>query len=113
MILLVPFSVTTKVCPLLTKETWAGFEEVVLSGLVELAIGSNLSLGPNLKPEIFPLPPAFNTNTKSLYCVILIGLTPPEDTVDFRFNPLPVNFNDEIVLLPALTANTTPPSSES
>ncbi len=48
--------------------------------------------------------PAFKAYTRFLWIVTLIGIKPPEATVEAHESPAGETVNDEIELLPALTA---------
>src|SRR6266496_5137801 len=109
MILLFAFSVTTTAWPSSVKEICAGSALELLNGRVGLAIAVKFPVSPRVKAEIFPLPPAFSTNTMLLYSVTLMGFVPPEDTVDAHCSPLPETLNDDTELLPAFTAINQPP----
>src|SRR5678810_56256 len=93
------------------NDTCAGSAAVELKGLVELASGCNIPSASSVKPDTFPVPPAFRTYTRWSYTVMLFGVTPPEAIVDFHWSIPPETAKEEIELLLAFTAKRRSPDS--
>jgi hypothetical protein len=104
MILLVAFSVTTRDLPPGAKEISAGPELLVLSGLIEPAIGDRSPAGEIWKPAMLPLPPAFSKYSRFCENVTLIGVVAPDGTRSVSdSDPSLLTLKRETSLLPALT----------
>src|SRR5205807_237551 len=108
---LVFFSVTTRCLPSGLNCTSAGPTVEPDRGRVAPAIGVRSPLVPSVKPEMLPLPPAFNTYSTLPCTVRLIGRVPPAAVRLARARPAGLTANTDTSLEPALTANSRRPSS--